>query len=334
MAVLRWGVLGTSFISDLVAKAILSSKNSTISAVFGRNEQRLATFANNHNIAERYTSMDELLDKAPVDVVYVGLPNHMHSSAVLAATKRGKAILSEKSLAATMEDAKTIEKAVKDANVFFLEGLMYLTHPVMKKMQQLLLEDRIGTVRSVEGHYSMNVSKIVNPYNMGTIYNLGCYPVSLLQFVIETAFGKDAFAARQSHGVGNVVDEKTVHVRDAALTVRFNNGVLATLQSSDSHGGDNSFTILGDKGKLSFVTNPWFPLPGDNIIEVKDYDGEAEKIVVPGEIDVFGYQVKTVEDCLSRGVKEAERPSPNIEKSVEIMGMLTEWENSIQSQHK
>ncbi|RGP77796.1 hypothetical protein FLONG3_4090 [Fusarium longipes] len=334
MTALRWGMLGTSFISDVVAKSILKSKNSSIAAVFGRNEERLAAFADKHNIKERYTSIEDLLDKASIDVVYVGLPNHMHTPAVLAAAKRGKAILSEKSLATTMEDSKAIEKAVKDANVFFLEGLMYLTHPVIKKMQELLLEGRIGTVRGVSGYYSANIWKKANPLSMGTIYNLGCYPVSLLHFVIETAFGSDVFSTRQLQGFGNISTEGSVHVRDASLTVRFDNGVLASLQSTDSYGNDSSFSILGDKGRIRFVTNPWLPIAGDNVIEVKTYGGETEQIVVPAELDAFGHQVKTVEDCLCRGVKEAERPSPNIQKSVEIMGLLTEWESIIQTQHK
>ncbi|KAJ4128202.1 hypothetical protein NW768_008488 [Fusarium equiseti] len=334
MTVLRWGMLGTSFISDVVARSITNSQNSTIAAAFGRNEERLTAFADKHNIAERYTSIDDLLDKATIDVVYVGLPNHMHTPAVLAAAKRGKAILSEKSLATTMEDAEAIEKAVKDANVFFLEGLMYLTHPVIKQLQELLLDGRIGTVRGVSGYYSANIWKKANPLSMGTIYNLGCYPVSLLHLVIETAFGNNAFAARQLHGFGNISIEGSVHVRDASLTVRFDNGVLASLQSTDSYGNDFSFAVLGDKGRIKFVTNPWLPIAGNNIIEVKTYGGETEQILVPAELDAFGHQVQRVEDCLSRGVKEAERPSPNVAKSVEIMGLLTEWEALIQSQHK
>jgi predicted dehydrogenase len=169
---------------------------------------------------------------------------------------------------------------------------------------------------------------------MGTIYNLGCYPVSLLHFVIETAFGSHAFAKRQLHGFGNISTEGSVHVRDASLTVRFDNGVLASLQSTDSYGNDSSFAILGDKGRIRFVTNPWLPIAGDNIIEIKTYGGSTEQVIVPADMDAFGYQVKKVEDYLSRGVKTAERPSPNVDQSVEIMGLLTEWEALIQSQHK
>ncbi|KAH6603134.1 hypothetical protein Trco_007909 [Trichoderma cornu-damae] len=326
---LRWGILGTSFISDTVAKSILASPGSRITAVFGRNEARLEAFAAKYNIAVKYQDLEALIDDANVDVVYVGLPSHMHSSAVIAAAKRGKAILSEKSLATTMEDAHAMIAAVEEADVFFLEGLMYLCHPLMEKIVSIVQSGVLGTVRGMSGYYAANIWKKANPLGMGTIYNLGCYPVSLVHLVMETAFGSEAFAKRQVTGLGNLSNQDTLHIRDASLNVRFDNGVLATIQSTDSSGNDFSFSILGDKGALRFRTNPWLPLAGDNILEIKTYGVSTEEIVVRAQMDAFAHQVKRVEDCIVQGLKEAPRPSPSWANSVEIMGLLTEWEADI-----
>lgn len=327
---LRWGILGTSFISDVVATAILASPNSHIQAVFGRNEDRLAAFADRYGIAARYSSIEALLDDASVDVVYVGLPSHMHAEAVIAASKKGKAILSEKSLATTMADSHAMMAAVKESGVFFLEGLMYLSHPVHETLVEILQSGKLGNVKGVSGYYAANIAKKANPLGMGTIYNLGCYPVSLLHLVVETAYGKGAWEQRAVLGNGNLAhDDGVAHVRDAALTAKFDAGVLATIQSTDSFGNDFSFSIQGDKAVLSFQTNPWLPLAGDNIIQIKTYGGETEEIVVPSKLDAFGCQVKRVEDCVGNNLKEAPRPSPTWENSVEIMGFLTEWEADI-----
>ncbi|EXK76481.1 hypothetical protein FOQG_18779 [Fusarium oxysporum f. sp. raphani 54005] len=159
---------------------------------------------------------------------------------------------------------------------------------------------------------------------MGTIYNLGCYPVSLLHFVIETAFGSGAFAKRQLHDFGNISTEGNLSALTMAfLQARSRPTATATIHSrfSETRAG------LG-------LTNPWLPIAGDNIIGIKTYGGETELVVVRAELDAFGYQVKKVERYLPRGVKTAERPSPNIDQSVENMGLLTEWEALIQSQHK
>lgn len=327
---LRWGILGTSFISDVVAKAILASPHSHIQAVFGRDESRLNAFADRYGIASRYTSIEALLDDASVDVVYIGLPSHKHAEAVIAASKKGKAILSEKSLATTMEDSHAMISAVKESGVFFLEGLMYLCHPLMQTLVDIIREDKLGNIRGVSGYYAANIAKKANPRGMGTIYNLGCYPVSLLHLVVETAYGPGAFDKRSVLGHGNLAhDDGVAHARDAALTARFESGLLATIQSTDSFGNDFSFSIQGDKAVLSFQTNPWLPLAGDNIIQIKTYGGETEEIVVPSNLDAFGWQVKRVEDCVGSSIKEAPRPSPSWANSVEIMGLLTEWEADI-----
>ncbi|CAH0053990.1 unnamed protein product [Clonostachys solani] len=325
---LRWGVLGTSFISNTVVSAINASSDSQVIAVFGRNAERLASFAEKHAIKHQFQSIEELVAHPDVDVIYVGLPSHLHAEASIAAAKAGKPILSEKSLTTTMKDAHALIAEVKQQNVFFLEGLMYLSHPVMAKFADIIRSGALGEIRGVSGYYAANIWKKANPLGMGTIYNLGCYPVSLLHWVIQVASGKEAFKQRKVTGLGNLAEDGS-HVRDASLNVRFGNGVLATLQSSDSFGNDSAFAVQGDKAVLRFRTNPWLPPAGKSVMELKPYKAEVEEIVVESPLDAFGWQVKNVESCIARGDKQAARPSPTWEDSLEIMELLTEWEASI-----
>ncbi|KAH8170204.1 oxidoreductase family, NAD-binding rossmann fold domain-containing protein [Sarocladium implicatum] len=333
---LRWAILGTSFISHTVVSAIQSSPSSTVVSVFGRDQARLTSFADKFNIPVRHsTSIGDLLDDAtaPVDVVYVGLPSHLHAEATIAAAKRGKAILSEKSLATTMKDSEEMIKAVREAGVFFMEGLMYRCHPLITKIGEILKAGTLGDVLSIEGHYSSNIWKKANPLGKGTIYNLGCYPVSLLQFVMECTNGAASFTAagRKVSGLGNVATDGGVrHVRDAALVMRFANGTLATIQSSDSHGKSFSFTVQGSQGTLRCITNPWLPSAGeDNVVEVTKKSGETERIVVKGEWDAFGYQVRRVEEGIRGGKVEGEWPAAGWQTSIDIMGLLLDWEEDI-----
>lgn len=332
---LRWGILGTSFISHTVASSISSSPGSEIVAVFGRDPDRLSSFADKFSIPKRHATLEALIDDPSVDVVYVGLPSHLHAQASIAAARKGKAILSEKSLTTTMGDARELVRVVEEQGVFFLEGLMYLSHPVMEKVADIIRSGDLGTIRGVSGYYAANIWKKANPLGMGTIYNLGCYPVSLLHWVIQTAHGDASFARRSVQALGNLSDDGT-HVRDASLVVKFDTetagaSVLATIQSTDSFGNDFSFTVQGDKGSLRFKTNPWLPPAGDSVMEVKKYagGGTTEEIVVSSPLDAFGCQVKRVEDCVAAGDKQAPRPSPRWQDSVNIMGLLTEWEEAI-----
>jgi predicted dehydrogenase len=322
---LRWGILGTGFISNTMADAIRASDGSRIEAVAGRDPGRLATFAERHAIAKRHGTVDDLVDDPQVDVVYVGLPNNVHHEAVIKAAQRGKAVVCEKSLTTTMADAQALATAVRAAGIFFLEGLMYLSHPVIVELGSIIRSGRLGSVRSIAGFYAADISKVANPEGNGTLFNLGCYPVSLLHYVIQTAFGPDAFSKRVVSGHGNLsATDRTVC--DAALAVRFDTGALATLQSTDSFGMSFDFTVRGDRGSVSFKTNPWLPVAGDNILAVEEYGSKLEQVRVSSDLDGFGQQVRVVEDCLGLGLRQAKRPSPRLEDSIEIMQMLTEWE--------
>ncbi|MGF6174393.1 Gfo/Idh/MocA family protein [Ensifer sp. 4252] len=322
---LRWGILGTSFISDTMAEAISASDGSRIEAAAGRDPQRLSDFAARHGIARHYSGYDALLDDPAIDVVYVGLPNNMHHEAVIRAAEKGKAVLSEKSLTTTMAEAEALAQAVRDRGIFFLEGLMYLCHPLMAKAGEILRSGRLGAIRSVSGLYAADIWKFVNPMGKGTIFNLGCYPASLLHYVIQTACGRDAFSSRSTSALGNVSSHDG-NICDASLSVRFDNGVLATLQSTDSFGMSFSFSIRGERGTLRFLTNPWLPTAGENRLEFCEYGQAPEEIVVLSDHDAFGHQVRLVENCLKAGLKDAPRPAPRLADSLEIMSLLSAWD--------
>ncbi len=322
---LRWGILGTSFISNTMAEAINGSDGSVIGAVFGRDRERLAAFADRYGISVRHSSIDALVDDPYIDVIYVGLPNNVHHDAVIKAAARGKPVLSEKSLATTMEEAHALAAAVEQADIFFLEGLMYLSHPVIAELGNIIRSGRLGAIRSISGAYAADIWQVVNPAGRGTLYNLGCYPASLMHYVIQTAFGADAFGDRVISGHGNR-SRHDGNICDAVLTARFGSGVLATLQSTDCYGMSFDFTVRGDRASLRFLTNPWLPVAGDNLLEIEEYGLPIERIVVPSDHDAFGHQVRIVEDCLRKGLKLAPRPSPRLSDSIEIMQLLTEWE--------
>jgi dihydrodiol dehydrogenase / D-xylose 1-dehydrogenase (NADP) len=90
-------------------------------------------------------------------MIYVGLPSHLHHDAVVAAAKRGKPVLSTKSVCTTMEDAVSMSKVCRDASIFFLEGLMYLYHLSMEKVAGIVRSSDLGQIRSVNGHSAANI---------------------------------------------------------------------------------------------------------------------------------------------------------------------------------
>ncbi|WP_336800437.1 Gfo/Idh/MocA family protein [Kaistia sp. MMO-174] len=323
-----WGILGTGFICDTVAAAIASSPGSRLAAVAGRDIERTEAFRARFDGERAYADPAELFADPAVDVVYVGLPNHLHHSFVARAAAAGKAILSEKSLSVDMARSRALVDAVAANDVFFVEGLMYLAHPLIARFVEILHDGRLGAIRSIHASYAADIWQVVNPQGRGTLYNLGCYPVSLLQLVVQTVAGEGVFRARRQTGTGTI-SAHDGNVSEAALAVRFDNGILATVQTAETYGMHPEFTVVGDRGSLRFLDNPWLPQAGASRLLVTGFDGAIEEIVVESDADAFLHQVRMVERSLAAGLKAAERPSPRPDDSIEIMEMLTDWEADI-----
>ncbi len=321
---LRWAIVGTSFISDTMATAIEASPGSVATVVVGRDAGRLEAFRDRHGIDRAVTSLEAALASPDVDVVYVGTPNHVHHEATILAAAAGKAVLSEKSLTVSMEQAHALVASVRDT-VFFVEGLMYLAHPVIARFVDALRDGRLGTLKAVHAGYAANIAHLVNPDGRGAIFNLGCYPASLVQIVVDAMGGDGTFSKRELTSCG-ISSDTDGNVPESSVAVRFSTGVLATIHTAETYGNVSRFEVHGTNGALTFLTNPWLPGRGDNSFVWRPYDGDPQTIVVTDPLDAFDHQVRMVEANVAAGRLEAQRPSPRLDDSLRLMQFLTEWE--------
>lgn len=173
---LNWGILGTSFISGVMADAISAEGQTRLYAVAGRAAHTRDAFAEKYAVEKSYDSYDALIADEQVDIVYIALPNHLHHEYVIKAAKAGKAILCEKSLSVDMDKTDAALEAVERNQVFFAEGLMYLNHPFAAEIARLVRSGCIGELRAINGQYTASIAQFVNPDSKGALYNLGCYP--------------------------------------------------------------------------------------------------------------------------------------------------------------
>lgn len=320
---IKWGILGTSFISQVMADAIVAEGQSTLHSVAGRSPGPLKEFARKNNIESVFNDFDALIEDADVDVVYIALPNHIHHDYVCRAASAGKAIVCEKSLSIDMEKTDLALASVSDNGVFFVEGLMYLCHPLVDTLVDLLRSGIIGDVKSVHGDYCAAISQFVNPLSMGVLFNLGCYPVSLMHLVMQSAYGDDVFNQVSVQATGRHGDDGNVCETSAVFS--FANGVQANIHTAEDYGLYSSFRILGSAGSLELLSNPWLPEASGGQIRVTPYESASEVIEVPAAGDGFYYQVKRVREKLEQGALEVQRPAVRPKDSRAIMALLSAW---------
>lgn len=320
---INWGILGTSFISGVMADAITRTPGHQVYAVAGRSEAGRESFTQQYGPQHTFSDYMQLIADPAVDVVYIALPNHVHHEYVIQAARAGKAILCEKSLSVDMEKAQAALAAVKEHNVFFVEGLMYLHHPLINALMSHLQSGVLGTIRCITARYGADIAHLVNPDSRGAIYNLGCYPASLMHLAMQSCYGEAAehytLSASGRRGQdGNIAESS------ALLT--WPGRAVAHLHCVEDYGMFWDFSIQGSTGMLRIDSNPWLPLAEGNGITVTPYGQESETVVVPATGDAFDYQVQAIGRALAQSKLTIERPAARPQDSLAIMRLLTTWE--------
>jgi predicted dehydrogenase len=327
---LNWGILGTSFISGVMADAIVEEGNTTLYSVAGRSQAPLAAFAEKYGITNLYNDYDALINDDNVDIIYIALPNHLHHDFIIKAANAGKAILCEKSLSVDMAKTDEALAAVAKNNVFFAEGLMYLTHPLAKRISDVINSDVIGDIRSINGQYCASIAQFVNPESKGALYNLGCYPASLAHLIMQQAFGDTIFDNYTVTASGRRGEDG--NICESAATIQFSNNTICQLHTAEDYGLHAEFTVLGSKGSLQLVSNPWLPEAEGNQLMITTYEQQGETITVPAQGNGFLYQVRLIREALENGQLSLQRPAATPKDSRQIMKLLTDWENATKTQ--
>ena len=228
IAMLGTGLIGTFYTLSLHG---LRSRDKVVS-VYSRSEERARSFAETHQIPHYTTDMMEAIHHPDVEVVVVGLPNHLHREAIFAAADAGKAVLCTKPLARTGAEAWEILQKVEKAGIFhgYLEDLVYT--PKHLKAHQSVVAGAIGKVlwvRSREAHPGPHSDWFWNPAlsGGGAILDLGCHCIEI---------GR-SFIGKQIKPVEVVcwadTQVKPIEAEDHAIgLVRYANGAIGQFEVS------------------------------------------------------------------------------------------------------
>ena len=102
---IRFGVVGTNFITDCVIAGAREDERFELAAVYSRTRERGEEFAAKHNIPHIFTSLEEMAASDKVDAIYIASPNYMHAQQSILCMSHGKHVLCEKPIASNAREA-------------------------------------------------------------------------------------------------------------------------------------------------------------------------------------------------------------------------------------
>ncbi len=146
-SMLRFGIVGTGMIAEVIADAIKDVKESDLVAVASRRRQTAEGFAMKHGRPRVFDSWKDLVAWDGIDAVYIATPTSVREEVCVAAAKHKKHVLADKPFA-NLPSLESITSACREHSVAFMDATHFVHHPRSKKLKQEL-EDRIGRVQAV-----------------------------------------------------------------------------------------------------------------------------------------------------------------------------------------
>ncbi len=156
----KFGIVGTGFIADVVASAIKQTDASLV-AVASRRHESAKTFADKHGGMQVFESWDDLVAFDGLDAVYVATPTSIREEICITAAQNKKHILAEKPFT-SLTSLQRITQACDVNGVSFMDATHFAHHPRTRQLKQEL-EERIGKVQAINTSFffpSMDRSNI------------------------------------------------------------------------------------------------------------------------------------------------------------------------------
>ncbi|MDS9472502.1 Gfo/Idh/MocA family protein [Sporosarcina pasteurii] len=246
----RWGIIGTASIGKRsVIPGIQESDRNIVKAVASRHLDSAQKYADELGIPKAYGSYEELLADPDIDAVYIPLPNHLHKKWTIKAAKAGKHVLCEKPMALNEQEALEMIEACEEAGVIFVEAYMYLHQQRYEAIKHAIHNGEIGEVRGIHGVFTFDGAedkgniRFTKEWGGGSIYDVGCYPISAARYLLNeepTAVTTHAFFSPE-HGNVDMM---------ASGIMEFSNGVALTFDCGMWAEFRNELEILGTKGRI------------------------------------------------------------------------------------
>jgi predicted dehydrogenase len=310
------GMLGSGFVADFYMDGLRDVPGAEVVANYSRSQDRAQEFGRRHGIKSTYTGMEELCADSSVDMVVIGLPNHLHLPAVRVAAAAKKAIVCTKPLARNGAEAAEIVNVVRKAGVMHGYAETEVFSPDVMRAREMIEKGAIGdvlTVRAREAHSGPHAPHFWDAETAGggALLDMGCHTVEAARYF----FGKDhkikdVFA----WGATLVHREKTKGEDNAVLLLRLEDGRTSLTEASWTAKGGMELRneVYGTKGRI--VTDTSSTRVRAFIEESAGYlmekaDAETGWVFpIPDEARVYGYQeeMRHFVECYAAGKQPRE----------------------------
>ncbi len=316
MGEIRWGIIGPGKIAENYARGLAECDSGSLVAIASRSADRLADFGDRFGVpaAKRYGSYEALCADPDVDAIHIATPHPFHAQQAILALRAGKPVSLEKPMALNAAEAEAIVEVARQEGVFFREAYMYLHHPQITRLVELLRDGSLGAVRHVRA-----VLGFAAPFDPGSrlyayamagggILDVGGYPISAARMI--AGIGDGGFADPvMVKGIATLGETGVDEVAHGLLG--FANGVTAEIACAVALPLGQALEVTCEHGSVS-LASPWMPGrdkgPSDATIHVTR-GGTTESIGIRDPRMLFAFEAEAASRAILDGRTEPTFPA-------------------------
>ena len=320
-----WGIVGYGWVArDYMAPGIRAAGHRLVAVADPGEASRAAAEAEG---ARAYARLEDLVNDPEVEAVYVATPNHLHREAIEALAGSGKAILCEKPMAASLDDAEAMVAALAGGDTFYGTAFDQRHHPAHRAMRDTIRAGRLGTVTAIRIVYACWLPRAwtsfagqdnwrIDPAKAGggALIDLAPHGLDLVDFLLDESI-QDLAALTQALAQDYAVDD------GALLIGRTPAGVLANLHVAYNCPDAlprRRLEVTGTKGLLTAI-DTMGQVAGGTLSFTDGSTGTSDTLPFDGEASPFLEQVKAFGAALRR---PAERDAYSATRDLHTMRLL------------
>jgi predicted dehydrogenase len=247
----RVGIIGSQFISAIHAESLSRCHAAEMVAVASPTPGNAERLAGKYQIPRHFTDYRDLLAADEIDLVVIGIPNHLHCEVVVAAARAGKHIVVEKPFCLNLAEADQMLDAARQAAVKLMYAEELCFAPKYVRLKQLLDSGALGKptlLKQSEKHDGPHAAHFwdVQRSGGGVVMDMGCHAVEFFRWMLGRPPIKSVYAQMSTQ----VHQEKTRGEDNAIVILEFENGVIGMAEESWTKlgGMDDRAEVHGSQG--------------------------------------------------------------------------------------
>lgn len=316
MAKIKVGILGAGRIGAIMADTVSRMRKAECYAVASRSLEKADEFANAHNVKKVFGSYEEMLQDKELELVYIATPHPFHYEHAKMCIDAGKPVLVEKPFCVNAKEAEELLAYAKEKNVFITEAMWIRYMPMYETIMKVLESGAIGEPKLITANLAYPMLKkerlIKAELAGGALLDVGIYPLNFADMISKSPI-KDIRAVA-------VMTEEGVDAHDS-ITIRYENGTMAVLNTSMQAVSDRKGIIQGTEGVM-IIENI------NNFESLTVYDKNYKKKLfkkAPKQISGYEYEVEACRKALKKKKKSCEEmPHDVTMKMMKQMDLIRE----------